>query len=466
MGATKDILARLHPHVEAQLDVWEFYARSYEGGDAYRLGQYLWRHTLEFDADYASRLSQAVYRNFCGPVIDTWLGFIRTAGITRTSEVERVAEWWGNVDRDRTPIGKFVFDSVAPAVQSLGTCFVLVDTERLAGETTTRADRLGLRPYLRSFRPTQVVSYELDRYGALEWIRFAVDGTPHAGPWDKRPDAVIHYETWTRSEWAIHSDEAVGLGGGIHNLGVVPVVPIINQPSKHYAMWGESALADLADLNRDHYNLESEIRSFIRGQCFPLLVLDAQDVEGRREIAVGRGNYITARSDGFAPTYLTPPTGPSEFIRSERDARREQILETASIRNERAETIQPSSGIAEAYKFHSTNQDLADKALRLQDGEAEILRLVGLWWGLSPDEPIGTVTYPREFEPDDVNGALRLVVEAVDAGLPPTAIREMTRRAVRAVLGDDHEQLDAIDAEIEMQTTRTDSVFSTATQGD
>jgi hypothetical protein len=90
---------------------WRFYLDSYEGGDDYVRGSYLFRHLKEDEESFEDRRARAYYYNFCRAVIDTYIAhlFRKSPGIFReTQENAAWARFLANVDRKGNDMTTFM----------------------------------------------------------------------------------------------------------------------------------------------------------------------------------------------------------------------------------------------------------------------------------------------------------------------------------------------------------------------
>jgi hypothetical protein len=207
-----------------------------------------------------------------------------------------------------------------------------------------------------------------------------------------------------------------------------------------------SALADIAYVNREVYNLSSLLQEFLARQCFNFLVLDEELLtdEGRRLLGVS--NALPARREGVLPQYATPPVDPAAFLQSERAAAVREIFRLAVLGDASAsERRAPESGVAKAYDFHDANQNLARKAQNLEQGERRMVEVFFKWIGAEPDY---AVHYPRDFDVRDLASEIADAARLIELDMGPTFNVEVKKRLGRRVLGRGPRS-PRIDAEIE-----------------
>jgi len=71
-----ETITSTHPDYLANQDNWEFFLRSYLGGDDYRGGNYLVRYLNESNEDYSRRLDLTPVDNHCSNVVHIYSSFL------------------------------------------------------------------------------------------------------------------------------------------------------------------------------------------------------------------------------------------------------------------------------------------------------------------------------------------------------------------------------------------------------
>ena len=72
----RKFLTTKHPLWHANIQNWEFYIRSYLGGNDYRNGYYLHRYILETAEEYDQRVRHTPVDNHCKNVVQIYTSFI------------------------------------------------------------------------------------------------------------------------------------------------------------------------------------------------------------------------------------------------------------------------------------------------------------------------------------------------------------------------------------------------------
>ena len=69
MAYSRDDAYDTHKDYKENVNRWEYYIRSYNGGYDYTIGQYLNRYNLELDNEYNQRLGNTPCDNHCKNII-------------------------------------------------------------------------------------------------------------------------------------------------------------------------------------------------------------------------------------------------------------------------------------------------------------------------------------------------------------------------------------------------------------
>jgi len=425
---------------------WGFFLDSYEGGDDYLRGNYLFRHLKEDEASFEDRRLRAYYYNFCRTVVDTYVAHLSRKGTGIFRETQRSSEWarfLADVDRKGNDMTTFVQEQVAPAVQIFGHVHVIVDKPPADPSARSRADEeaKGIRPYLVVVHPDNLVSFCEDTSGELVWARIRepapVEGDPFGTDLDDVPQYV--YRTWTRSGWTLHDEQERLVASGEHTLGRVPLVTVYNVASRKYPRHGVSVLADIAPINRSIFNWCSLNDEFLYRQCFNILAIPDYPAVGKRR-RLGTGNALTFPPDAAkTPHYIYPPVEPGEYLLRNVESAIEQIYRIAVLQAWGArESRRAQSGVAKAYDFHMTNQNLAKKARNLETAEEKIARLWGAWQGMKEFAP--RVEYPSDFSMRELSEDLR-----TDFNLLKMDISKTFNRAVKKRIASSYRKLSDVE---------------------
>jgi len=417
----KEVLQEFHPLYRHYLKSWKMYLDSYRGG-AYVKG-YIYKHIRESDQSVTSRRNKSVYPNYIRPIVGLYLSYIFRRTINRKVSKEEeetenkqtplateVAEFWDNCDMRGTPINKYM-KNVGTLAKIFGHVAMIVDMpapkdeEGKAIQIKNEAERkkLGIRPYLALYTPVDIVNWEVDSVGNLDWIRFyeelpmevspfvkekerqrstgvqrmegaelAVGATPAAvaggvqtisAPESVTPRAPVffsrkgtpikRYTTWTKTSWYIYeikrekqgstTKEVVELvDSGDHNLGEVPVVFVYHEKDTLDATVGLSFLQDIAPLNILIMNWLSLLDEEICQKTLNILTMQG---DPGAEVTIGSNNVLTYEGDQ-APGFIAPAATPGEMMLQAIEKARDEIYRLAKLTGGVSELKEMRSGVA------------------------------------------------------------------------------------------------------------------------
>jgi hypothetical protein len=434
---------------------WGFFLDSYEGGDDYLRGNYLFRHLKEDEESFEDRRARAYYYNFCRTVVDTYIAHLFRKGSAVFRETARSAAWarfLADVDRRGNDMTTFMQEQVAPAAQIFGHVHVIVDKPPADVAVASRADEeaKGIRPYLVVVHPENLVNFQEDTSGMLIWARVREPAPVAGDPFGEHADDVPQYvyRTWTRTGWTLHDEQNVLVASGEHSLGRVPLVTVYNVASRKYARHGVSALADIAPINRSIFNWCSLNDEFLYRQCFNILAIPDYPPYGKRR-RLGTGNALTFPPDASkTPYYIYPPVEPGEYLLKNIEGAIEQIYRLAVLQAVGPrEQKRAQSGVAKAYDFHMTNQNLAKKARNLEAAEEDIARLWGAWQSMGEFAP--RVEYPSDFSLRELSDELRTDFNLLKMNISQTFNRAVKKRIASRYLKLGDADLDRVTREID-----------------
>lgn len=429
---------RLAPNIlyAQRANEWQFFLDSLVGGAQYLRGNYLFKHVKEDASDFKARNDRAVPSGHAGRVIEAYKSLISRKEVRREYAANDdfnsfVLE---NCDRHEHPLDWYVMEKVFPITQAAGFSWVLVDMPVVPEGVTVRSQAdekaLELNPYLVCYAPSSVVNWQFDDAGNLVFVTVRIP-SGKVDPISKKPS--YWSKVWTQSDWRLYDEKYRVIGNGVHNLGVVPFVLCYNEYSLVDPYIGESAIKNIAYLNRRVFNIESLIDEFRYKQCFNFLAIPDSLVPEDGNVTTGTGNAMPVRKGDIIPSYVSPPVDPAQFLRDSRDDDVWSIYDNAGLtRPDAQKTAEAKSGIALAYEFHNTNAMLVNKAKNLEAFEFGVSRIWERWKNV---EVKYEVEYETDFDIRDVMSEIEKIERVIGMRLPsPTLKREYARRQVSTVL--------------------------------
>jgi len=448
MAYGRDEALETHKDYKENVNLWEYYIRSYNGGYDYMVGQYLNRYNLELDNEFNQRLANTPCDNHCKNIIQIYSSFLFRVKASRNfgsmADESSLESFLKDADLDGNS-----FNNVIKQAQNYssiyGHCFMILDKPKVT--TNTKAEELeqDIRPYLSIITPENVLDWnfkrEINGKYYLDYLKIREEVDRNGGTYMRLwyPDRVdTVYMKDDRTEPTL-IDTADNL------IGKIPAVILYNSKS-HKRGIGQSDLTDIADLQKSIYNEFSEIEQLIRLTNHPSLVKTPSV-----NASAGAGAIIEM-PDEMEPNlkpYLLQPSGQNlQAIMDSINSKTESINRLAHTGAIRTTRNQINSGIALQTEFELLNARLSEKADNLEIAEEQLFRLYALFQNAQFD---GEINYPDTFNIRDYATDLAYFQQAKAINIEsPTLQKEIDKEIARAVVDDD-EKLNIIFDEIEAQ---------------
>ncbi|MBU6429374.1 MAG: hypothetical protein KGR26_10215, partial [Cyanobacteria bacterium REEB65] len=497
------IIDRRHPEWRQNQIRCRWLLDSYEGGEAYRQNIYGWdltglpifnlvRHKREYPQPYeqnyygllgrppgSSQLAQATnsdfeYRRARTPIpmfvrraIDTWISKIYRQEIHR--EVPEVVEkWFANVDGSNTKLENWLKETFGPLLLSLGQLDLIFDHPRApSGEViASKADtlRLGLDRVVVSYiLPENMVWWSLNDDGTYKEC-LVCEPQEQGGP---------AYRYWTPEDWTLFTFQGKVWEGPIkHPYGRPPIVRLFDRRRPRAKNVGLPRIEELAEIQLDYYNVDSERALSDSLHAHPLLQGPEDFIKADQSIPVGPSWLLpkiksvmngNPHYEGFEVVDF-PSTG-SESLRAnktdlvERADRAAKLTRPAGAGHADGKTV-ALSGISKRLDAHDGNEYLAEIASILERAEYQIVEMFLLVDGDGQFDAglmnKVNVRYPRDFDlfsPDELTNLITDWQSALaGAGDVPAADVEMLRRLIRLIVkGLSDAEYEQIDKQIEQR---------------
>jgi len=448
MAYARDEALETHKDYKENVNLWEYYIRSYNGGYDYMVGQYLNRYNLELDNEFNQRLANTPCDNHCKNIIQIYSSFLFRVKASRNfgsmADESSLESFLKDADLDGNS-----FNNVIKQAQNYssiyGHCFMILDKPKVT--TNTKAEELeqDIRPYLSIITPENVLDWnfkrEINGKYYLDYLKIREEVDRNGGTYMRLwyPDRVdTVYMKDDRTEPTL-IDTADNL------IGKIPAVILYNSKS-HKRGIGQSDLTDIADLQKSIYNEFSEIEQLIRLTNHPSLVKTPSV-----NASAGAGAIIEM-PDEMEPNlkpYLLQPSGQNlQAIMDSINSKTESINRLAHTGAIRTTRSQINSGIALQTEFELLNARLSEKADNLEIAEEQLFRLYALFQNSQFD---GEINYPDTFNIRDYATDLAYFQQAKAINIEsPTLQKEIDKEIARAVIDDDS-KLNIIFDEIEAQ---------------
>lgn len=458
-------LFETHPAYKAHAKEVDFFFRSYVGGKLYQQGEYLVKYLgedLTPGDGYAKRLKATPLDNHVKTTVDIYSSFIfrnlpkRTLGnlVGNTA----VQEFTKDVDQNGSSLNAFM-KTLNDMAMVMGNTWVLVDKPSWAVATQAEADALGIRAYVCTYSPQNVLDWEYRKNIAgkqeLVYIKVIENESSTATsvtewtPADIKKTVVAKDETTGEMQHVI-SEEVFE-----NPLGMVPFFNYAPMPAPIKGL-GYSIVGDVAYAQKYIYNLLSELEQNIRISGHPSLVKTPST-----RATAGAGAVIEVQED-MEPQlkpYLLQPSGSSiDGILDSIDKVVQSIhrmTHTSAVQIMRGS---PMSGVALQTERQLLNTKLADISHELQEAEYQIWKMFFMWQALEQPEGF-KVEYASTFDIRDEHADLELYRKALTTVSDPAFVMEMNKK-VAELLIDDEETLNTVVESIENPPTSEDGAVA------
>ena len=442
MAYTKDQATDTHKDYKENINNYEYYIRSYNGGYDYTLGQYLNRYNLELDNEFNQRLANTPCDNHCKNIIQIYSSFLFRVKPSRDFGSMADEPSLESFLRDADLEGNN-FNSVIKTAQNYasiyGHCFLILDKPTV--QTRTRADELDqdIRPYISIVTPENALDWnfkrEVNGKYYLDYLKVREEVDKDGGTYFR-----MWYPDRIDTVYQPDNEEPRVIDTAINQIGKIPAVILYNSKS-HKRVIGQSDLTDIADLQKAIYNEYSEIEQLIRLTNHPSLVKTPSV-----NASAGAGAVIEMPEEiepNLKP-YLLQPSGQNltsimDSIKHKVDAIN-RIAHTGAIRTTKT---QVSSGIALQTEFELLNARLSEKADNLEIAEEQIFRCYAMFQNAEFD---GEISYPDSFNIKDYAVDLQFFSMAKAMNLQsPTFNKEVDKEIIRSVIDDDEKLTQAFE---------------------
>jgi hypothetical protein len=488
------------PHrewVEQQLR-WRWLIDSWEGGEVYRNRSYgldargfevhnLIRHKREYpdprqgsvsngyilnkpagvdqaytameDDDYQLRLSRTPVPLFVSEVVDRHLSKVYSQEIDRETEDKRLADWWRDVDGRGNSVDSWMQEVVAPLFLVLGQLDLIFDHPPTDEQVKTVADerRLKLDRCVASYiLPDNMLWWTVDRSGRyLECLVREIGD-----------DNKCRYRYWDAAGWRLYDEDSKLLKEDTHPYKRVPIVRIFDRRRPRCDHVGFPRYEQVAELQREFYNRDSELILSDTLQAHPLIQGPEDYVQPDGTVPVGPGWLLPKKksSGGTTTTYegfdvVEFPKEGAKSIQENLDRIRERVDRAALLTKPAGGSGTSGNTVAQSGISKRMDDDLGNRLLtqlssvleRVERTSIEFVSLV-LGNGKLDQAAIDAtfITYPRDFNLTSVTELIANITDfqalVSSAGALPETEEELICAAVRMLLpgrvDDDYEEFD------------------------
>ena len=435
-----DTITSTHPDYLANENNWEFYLRSYLGGDDYRGGNYLVRYLNESNEDYSRRVDLTPIDNHCSNVVHIYSSFLwKNPPIRNYNSLDGdpiLIEMMRDTDLDGQSLDTFMKEAQIWS-SVYGHCWIMVDKPK--SNAGTRAEELeqAIRPYFNLYTPENVFDWKWDRTasGRMKLVYLKLRESVVR---INETDSKSYFREWTEESvkvWEVHNENERVIEEMDNPLGVIPAVYLPAARTVTRGI-GKSDIADISLAQKAIYNELSEIEQLIRISNHPTLVktFDTDATAGAGGVV-----HMPDELDGNLKPYMLQPSGANlQGVMESIQKKTESINRMAHLGAVRGTDAVKASGIALQTEFQLLNAKLAEKADLLENAEEQLWRFVALWQDKMPDVE---VYYPDSFDVRDYQNELMFLQQARASGVQsPTFARGVDKMIVDLILDDEELQ--------------------------
>lgn len=421
-------LNREHPEYVARKAMWRQYQDLYAGGERLRrsAAQYLLRRNKEPATVYQERLDRVFYENYIGSIVDWYAATLmrREPMLLFEGSDEPAKAFYASFaddcDLKGTNLSEFFRRQFVQALVC-GCSYTVVDFPRVDAPSLTRAeeDATGRsRAYLVDYSPEEVINWNYDETGGLEWIVIRTSCLQQSKVTDAQWETETRWIYYDRENFQLYRKAGDRNGielidEGRHGLAALRRVPVFRMKiSDGLWLMNKAALLQL-----EHFNKSNALSWALTMGLFATPVIYS-DRDWNQ--IVGESYYIQmGTGDRFG---WTEPEGKVYQIAADNLVRlKDEIYRVCYLMNQAATASDSRSGLSKQRDFSITNEIL--KAYG--DGVKESLKQV-LWAiaGARQDGITIEVSGLDEFDIEDFSNELDDARKLLELGVGSETLRK------------------------------------------
>jgi len=429
-------ILQAHDAYKFYLNRWTFLGDSFNGGYDFFMGRYLEPYYYESREDYEKRLRMVAVDNHVKSITGIYNSFLYRRDVKRdygSLNGPALDAFLDDADLDGRSYDAFMRD-LSAYTMVYGNCWVIIDKPNT--QVNTRAEELaqGIRPYVSIFTPDNVMDWKYQRSAngayTLTYLKVKeeiIDDKQYVREYT--PDEINVY--------MIDGDEKTGdLEYSMPNtLGKVPAVCVYAQRSNIRGI-GVSPMGDIADIQKELYEFNSEIEQIVRLTNHPSLVKTVDT-----EASAGAGSIVQlpqGMDPGLKPYLLQPDGASIESVLQTLERKVDSIDRMACLGGIRSIESRRLSGIGLQTEFQMLNAKLADFAMNLEHAEEQIWRCWAMYQG---EVWQGTIEYPRSFSIQDKVNDIQMLKMAKDSAIAdPNIIKQIDAKIYETIFEEPYEE--------------------------
>lgn len=416
-------------------DKYSFCWNAYWGTGGFYDGTVLRKMLVEIDDQYLIRRALTFYRNFFRQIIDATFKPVFAVSATRSTQVNGVVDKDGkscpvwnkfqdDCDNRHRKIGEFT-KKVVKGARITGASFIVMDNfpENELPKNTPEVIKSRKFPYVYTRLPQQVEEklVVINEFCQIEEIAFR-ENPEKVIDLQGKTETEKRWKKWTRS-YSVkmrqdkESRDIVEIPDTLrlHNLGEVPVIPVIPSEAEDDTLLPQPAFYDICRCNWAIYNWDSFEARTICASMYPILTLPqpqgSNPNAGAQAMSPTQGLYVAPAENGTTPAhpmYLDYPTNCFEAVQKYISELIDDMFRQAGQLGVQAQTGgKPASGLSKIADFHAQHFVLKESAKMAKKAEEEMARIFQLYY--ISEKFDFEAHYEEDYAPDqDVDADVQL----------------------------------------------------------
>lgn len=393
---------------------------------------HLYRHPREL-AKFLRRYLMAYSPGVTKKSVRMYAGFLTKKQPIRDDYPEALTDWMDNVNDRSASWDVLLQTEIVPAVLMYGWLPVLVYQPPSEAQSAAEQQERGETTKVAILTPEALLDWRKNDSGGYDWLKWVEVVDLTEGPLELKKQVKRYWYATQEGWWYCDHDEKAKnqkkvevKQSGVWPTGEMPLV-----------VWklgvnGESLIHHACELERELFNLLSELKELERESCFPMRYIQDPGEELRSTVAAVDGVIWVKSTDDEKPVipgFVAPPPDPFDHYRTRIQEVTMQILQEFGLEFSEGST----TGIAQSFKMSKIVRMLVSTAGDLEEGEYLTHRLAGDMIN-APLEDAARSAWPTEFDARDVEREVNALTEVVDLGVGPTFEAEARYRAAIAAM--------------------------------
>ena len=383
-------------------NMYTFITEAYEGSGGFASGEYLVKHPKEYNL--ANRKRMATYKNYTKGIIDSLLTPSFSTPAIRKTDNKLFEAFILDADDKGHNLQKLT-NQVVKYTKLHGVCFAIMDNYDAVHDTIDDVIENRTLPYMYLKTADTLAACEYNDDGDIVAYIFR-DGMLN----DKTRYIKItnEYVVVCIKEGKTYTYTSTPVQ---HSLGTIPVIALYDSLSEKVLPFPPTY--DLARLNWEVFNQDSEQRVIERNSAFAMLTLDTGGEDADVNLDIGTDTLLCYGSRDKTvnvPQWISPDPAILKNMMDISNNTVSKLVEVGNVLGAVATNSggDASSGKALSLKFLGTSYAIKHTARLAEEFETMVATLFGLWTNTVVDY---FVAYYDKYNPtiDEVKGKIDLL---------------------------------------------------------